>query len=99
MEKPWENFISILGPLARKKIRSVVTPYGAVPKRKDTRDRLRKFAYKGVTYPQNAILYASISAGYNRIAPSPFSTEFDPYGLPAIEIGMTNFDKYLASFQ
>lgn len=97
--KAMENFTSILGPLARKKIRYVVTPYGAVPKRKDTRDRLRKFAYKGVTYPQNAILYASISAGYNRIAPSPFSAEFDPYALPAIEIGMTNFDKYLASFQ
>ncbi len=94
--KAMEKWTKILGPDAPQKIPYVATPFGAVPKREDTRKRLRKYAYNDVKYPQKAVLYAGW--GYNRVAPSPFSPEFDPYALPSIEIGMTNFDKHFATF-
>lgn len=93
--KAMEHWNKILGPRARE-INTLATPFGAVPKNKDTLKRLRKFEYRGKSYPQEAVLYAGW--GYNRVAPSPFSKEFDRYALPSIEITAKNFDGHLVSF-
>lgn len=91
------KWTGILGPEARKKICYVATAFGSVPKRQDTRERLRNYSYNGKSYPQKSVLFAAYR--YDRIAPCPFSPEFDPYSLPSLEIDMKNFDKRLASFE
>ena len=94
----WTEF---LGPDAGDKIRYLATPFGVVPKQDDTRQRLHKYEYNGIAYPQQAILYAGY--GHNKVAPSPFSKEFDPFDLPSIEVckarGMPTFDEHFAKFQ
>ncbi len=90
-----DHWHKILGPRARK-IDTLATPYGAVPKSTATLQRLKKFEYEGKEYPQKAVLFAAWK--YNRVTPSPFSLEFDPYALPAIEITSQNFDRVLQSF-
>ena len=48
---------TVLGPQAAE-IQTVAPPYGAQPVQPETVARLRCFSYKGVRYPQKAILYA-----------------------------------------
>lgn len=74
---------------------AVAPPYGAVPQSEVARKRLRCFSYNSQCYPQRAILYAG--RAFNFICPSPFSSDFDPYALPCLEVTSSNFDEILAS--
>jgi peptidoglycan/xylan/chitin deacetylase (PgdA/CDA1 family) len=89
-----DHWYKILGPRASE-INTLATPFGAVPKNKEARERLKKFQYDGKTYPQKAVLFAGW--GYNRVTPSPFSRDFDPHALPSIEVNAKDFDTLLAS--
>ena len=83
-----------LGPRASA-IRFVATPYGSVPTDPEAQQRLHSFEYKGITYPQAAVLFAGHA--YNYVGHLPFCKDFNPYALPSIEVTPDNFDKILAS--
>lgn len=84
----------ILGSAAEH-IHYVAPPYGAVPQRHDSQMRLRCFEYKGISYPQVAILYAG--RAYKKVIPLPFCGEFNPYEIPCFEVTKENFDSILSS--
>lgn len=85
----------LLGPLAEH-IKYVATPYGSKSRNEQAQQRLRCFTYKGITYKQDAVLYAGRK--YTGCAHVPFCPTFDPYGLPCFEVTNDNFDALLASF-
>ena len=84
---------TVLGPQAAE-IQTVAPPYGAQPVQPETVARLRCFSYKGVRYPQKAILYAGRK--HHMITPPPTSAACDPYELPALEVTTEQFDEILA---